>query len=224
MMTTEEFLAHWQKVVPAGLLVHPDDAPALKSENHYLALDTLVGPFMGPVRTASVILLTLNGGVSGIEAIIAKEEEEREWFRRNLGGDEPLPDFSRNPGGQKWLARILKQFDLSRDTAANRVAFVNLIPYRSREGAKDAHIVKALPSSRLALSWIHRTIIPEAREGRRVLVCLRSPQDWGLSSPRERGILLGESFFIPKVNRGAIMLHGEFREKVKEAVRSALSR
>jgi hypothetical protein len=64
MVTTEDFLQFWAKAIP-NLQIHPDDAEALRHNRHSLALDTLVGPFMGPVRTAPVVLLTLNGGLMG---------------------------------------------------------------------------------------------------------------------------------------------------------------
>src|SRR6516225_4584642 len=53
---------------------------------------TLVGPFMGPVRTAPVVLLTLNPGFSTGEAREAAQiPAARESMANNLGGDAPLP-------------------------------------------------------------------------------------------------------------------------------------
>jgi hypothetical protein len=77
MVTTDEFLRFWAKAI-ASLQIHPDDAEALKSNRHALTLDTLVGPFMGPVRTAPVVLLTLNPGFSGVEQGEAKMQAVRE--------------------------------------------------------------------------------------------------------------------------------------------------
>jgi hypothetical protein len=89
------------------------------------------------VRTAPVVLLTLNGGINGVERDEAKIPHERELMARNLGGDAPLPTFASNPGGREWTERRLAQFGLSYEVASLKVAFINLIPYHSREGAKD---------------------------------------------------------------------------------------
>jgi hypothetical protein len=132
VVTTENFLRFWAKAIPS-LQIHPDDAHALNGNRHLLALDTLVGPFMGPVRTAPVVLLTLNGGFNGIERHEATIPAVREAMARNLHGDAPLPSFATNPLRREWTERRLAQFGLSYEAAASNVAFVNLIPYRSTE-------------------------------------------------------------------------------------------
>src|SRR5262249_38396980 len=104
MVTTEDFLKFWAKAV-LSLQIHPDDAAALKGNRHTLALDALVGPFMGPVRTAPVVLLTLNGGINGVERDEANNPAVRGLMARNLGGDAPLPTFATNPGGREWTER-----------------------------------------------------------------------------------------------------------------------
>ena len=213
MVTTEVFLRFWAKAIPS-LQIHPGDAMALKGNRHTLALDTLVGPFMGPVRTAPVILLTLNGGFSGVERDEAKTPAVRELMARNLRGDAPLPTFATNPAGRKWTESRLAQFGLSYAVASLKVAFVNLIPYRSREGAKDLHMIKRLESARLVRAWAHDTLFREAEAGKRVVVCLRSAGAWGLESDTQRGL----SLFTPRFTRAGFMLHGPMREKVSFAV------
>jgi hypothetical protein len=217
MFTTEDFLQFWAKAIPS-LQIHPDDAVALKANRHTLALDALVGPFMGPVRTAPVVLLTLNGGINGVERDEAKIPATRELMARNLAGDAPLPTFASNPGGREWTERRLAQFGLSYKVASLKVAFVNLIPYRSREGAKDLHMLERLESARLVRAWAHDTLFREAEVGKRVVVCLRSARAWGLELDTQRGL----SLFTPKFNRAGFMLHGPMREKVSIAVRRAV--
>jgi hypothetical protein len=48
-------------------------------------------------------------------------------------------------------------------TASSKVAFVNLIPYRSREGANDMHMHKhkRLESSRMVRAWACDILFPE---------------------------------------------------------------
>jgi hypothetical protein len=217
IVTTEDFLWFWAKALPS-LQIHPDDAEALKSNRHTLALDTLVGPFMGPVRTAPVVLLTLNPGFSGVEQGEAKTLAVRELMAQNLGGDAPLPPFTYNPKGREWTERRHTQFGLSYEAASSKVAFVNLIPYRSKEGAKDMHMVERLESIRLVRAWTQEALFPEAEAGERVVVCLRSARAWGLEPDTQRGL----SLFTPKFNRAGFMLHGPMREKVGFAVRRAV--
>ena len=173
---------------------------------------------MGPVRTAPVVLLTLNGGLNGVEWDEAKIPAVRELMAQNLGGDVPLPTFATNPAGRAWTERRLAQFGLSYEVASTQVAFVNLIPYRSREGAKDSRMIERLESARLVRAWARDTLFREAEAGKRVVVCLRSARNWGLEPDTQRGV----SLFTPRFNRAGFMLHGRMREKVCFAVQRAV--
>jgi hypothetical protein len=163
-------------------------------------------------------LLTLNGGFNGIERHEAAIPAVREAMARNLYGDAPLPSFATNMKGREWTERRLGQFGLSYEVAASKVAFVNLIPYRSTEGAKDMHMTERLESVRLVRAWARDTLFPETEAGKRVVVCLRSARAWGLDPDTQRG----QALFAPKFNRAGYMLHGPMREKVGLAVRRAV--
>src|SRR5262249_34503233 len=170
MVTTEDFLRFWEKVKPS-LHIHPDDAMALKSHRHALELGALVGPFMGPVRSAPVVLLTLNGGFNGAEIAEAKVQSARDEMAYNLGGNAPLPTFATNPKGRVWAEARLRQFGLNYQNAGSKVAFINLIPYRSSEGSKDKkRMIPHLASSRIVLAWACDTLFREAESGKRVVV------------------------------------------------------
>jgi hypothetical protein len=216
MVTTEDFLQFWAKAIPS-LHVHPEDAATLAANGHSLKLNTLVGPFMGPVRTAPVVLLTLNpGSSSGTEEREAQVPSEREWMAHNLGGDAPQP-FANHPGWRKWATRRLRQFGLRYEAAAPRVAVIRLIPYRSRYGAEDMRMADRLESSRVARAWARDTLFREAEAGKRVVVCLRSARAWGLEPDTRCGQL-----FVPKFNRAGFMHHGPVREEIGVAVRRAV--
>src|SRR5262249_22205335 len=138
----------------------------------------------------------------------------------NLGGNAPLPTFATNPKGRVWAEARLRQFGLNYQNAGSKVAFINLIPYRSSEGSKDKkRMIPHLASSRIVLAWACDTLFREAESGKRVVVCLRSAKDWGLDPAiPERGLL-----FTPKVNpRSGYLVHGAVREKVCLAVRRAV--
>jgi hypothetical protein len=219
VITTDTFLHFWAKSIPS-LQVHPDDAAVLRMNSHSFELDALIGPWMGPIQTAPVVLLTLNGGLvgNGEEARAARLPAARAAMVRNLGGEAPLPDWEGNPAGRAWTERRLAQFGLSYDAAASKVAFVNLIPYRSIEGAKDMHMADRLASAKLVRAWAHDTLFPEAEAGKRIVVCLRSTRAWGLEPDSQRG----QALFAPQFTRSGFMVHGPVREAIGLAVRRAV--
>jgi hypothetical protein len=215
MITTDDLLRFWAKAA-SDLQRHPDDVAALAASRHLFALDTLVTPWTGPIRTASVVLLALNPGLTetGVaERREAQMPEGRAVMAQNLGGDAPLPSFATSRG---WTERRLKQFGLSYAAAAIKVVFVNLMPYRSREGAKDHHMLGRLTSVRMVRAWARDTLFREARAGQRVVICLRSARDWGLEPNTQEGAAL----FAPRFTRSGYIFHAD-REKVGGAVRRA---
>jgi hypothetical protein len=205
MITTNDILQFWTRAT--DLQVHPDDSVALNTHTHNFELRCLVGPWWGPIRTAPIVLLFLNPklGNNGAEINEAQTPAMREKIIANLRGDAPLPDFE-NWTGRKWAESHLKQFGLSYRAAASKVAFVNLMPYRSTEGTKDRHMIKHLTSARLILAWARDTLFREADLGERVVVCLRSNQDWGRTRKANRG---GYTFL-------------DKREEIGKAVRRAV--
>jgi hypothetical protein len=219
LITTEDLVQFWSKAIPS-LQVHPEDAATLNANRHALALDALVGPWMGPIRTAPVVLLTLNGGLAGTgeEARAARMPAARESAVNTLSGDAPLPDWVGNPAGRVWTQSRLAQFGLSYAAAATKVAFVNLIPYRSKDGAFDKHMINRLESCRMVWAWARDTLFPAAEAGERIVVCLRSARDWGLEPASQRG----KSLFSPKFTRSGYMHHGAVREIVGTVVRRAV--
>jgi hypothetical protein len=220
MVSTSEFLDFFSKAIPS-LQVHPDDEPILKANGHQFHTDTLIGQWMGPVRTAPVVILTLNGCVvgNGEEAAAARMPAARASMAHNLTGDALLPNWEGNPAGRVWTTARLAQFDLSYEEAADKVAFVNLIAYRSKSGSTDMRMADKLPTSLMVRAWMRDTVFPQARAGERAVVCLYSHRHWGLTP----GVHEGVSLFAPRCNRQAFMLHSE-RAPIVEAVHQAVFR
>jgi hypothetical protein len=218
--TTERLLQHWAKATPDHLHIHPDDADALRSNSHGFELRVGVGAWMGPIRSAPVVLLYLNGGLSDPEQVIraSQDTETREETIRTLHGSAPLFSFKTDPGGRKWTTARLGQFGVTYDSAASKVAFVNLMPYKSRNGSENEHMIQRLKSSCLVRQWANDTLFPEARRGERVVVCMRSATQWGLQTGTT-GTKYGESLYAPKTNRSGFMHHGPMREEITKAVR-----
>jgi hypothetical protein len=217
--TTERLLEHWAKATPDHLHIHPDDSDALRSNNHQFELGALVGPWMGPLRTASVVLLYLNPRIhpanTGEEVKSAQNSETREEMIRTLHGSAPLFSFKTNPKGLEWTTARLGQFVITYEAASSKVAFLNLMPYRSTDGSEDARMIKLLKSSRLMLEWANDTLFPEARAGKRIVVCLRSARLWNLQT----GTREGEALYAPRVTRGGFMHRGSMRDEIAKAVR-----
>jgi hypothetical protein len=90
------------------------------------------------------------------------------------------------------------------------------MPYRSREGAQDKHMIAKLASVRAMRAWARLTLFPAARAGERVVVCLRSVRDWMLT-PNSRE---GEALFAPQVTRSGFIFHSD-RDAIVAAVRAA---
>ncbi len=129
-----------------------------------------------------------------------------------------MPSFAANPLGRQWTEGKLGQFGLSYLAAATKVAVLNLMAYRSREGAKDKHMLDRLASSRIVRAWARDTLFREAETGKRIVVCLRSARAWGMAPDTHRGV----SLFTPEFARSGFMHHGPMREKVGLAVRRAV--
>jgi hypothetical protein len=216
-ITTERFLEFWSKVTD-DLCVHPDDAAVLRDNRHRFETNTMVGPFMGKVKTAPVVFLTLNPGSSGVESDEAQTPSVREGTKRILGGDAPLPSFETNPEGRKWTQRILTQFGVRYESAVDRVAFINFVPYRSK-GFTDHKLITRLHSVSMVRRWTEDTLFREARGGERIVVCIVAHERWGL----QPGTTQGVSLFSPQcVPRQYILIHGPDREKIGQLIRRAV--
>jgi hypothetical protein len=72
----------------------------------------------------------------------------------------------------------------------------------------------------MTLSWAQTVLFPEAEEGKRIVVCLRSSAYWGLG----RTTKSGKSLYVPKCTRGGMMHLGGDRNEIVSAVKRAILR
>jgi hypothetical protein len=190
-VTSADLVQFWAQC--DNLQAHPADAAMLQSRTHNFGRDPIIGPWMGPIHTAPVVLLTLNGSLAGTgeEAAAMKVQSAREEMARTLQGRAPLYSFQYNPAGRIWTDKRLGAFGLTYQIAADKVAFINLMAYKSRNGADDLYKygMDALPSTQYLLRWTRDTLFPEAEAGKRVVVCLMSAIRWGLTPGQRRGSL-----------------------------------
>lgn len=201
---------------------HPADHEVLSRVEHNFDLRCLPGCFMGPLRTAPVVLLYLSPGVSGRHGHReAKTRAGRARRRRVWRGEEPLPGPNVSEGAWRWWTSRTKLFGEDWLDLQTELAVLNIgaYSYRSKTFA-DAPLLAALPSSRASIDWAQHVLFPEAVAGKRVVVCLRAARFWGL----QEGKRYGRALFVPPVTRGGYMKHHPMRAAVVRAAKAALAR
>lgn len=212
---SQDIFQFWSEI-PDDAFEHPADRLVLQRVEHNFATDCLPGAYNGKLRTSAVVLLFLSPGLDpGDPAHCANEKGRRYYADRRTGGCD-LPGEEDHPSAYKWLNRVIGQFGISYEQARSTVATLNIGAYKSAK-FDDWPMLAALPSSRVCLDWAQSVLFPQAEAGERVVVCLRSPKYWGLGNDEGVG-----SLFSPPCTRGAIMLHGDMRDRVTNAVQRAV--
>jgi hypothetical protein len=196
---------------------HPDDKSVFERVGHHFELDCLPTSFMGPLRSAPVVLLFLSLGYTKFDSVHARSPVGQQYYRSQRSGDAPLPSANDHEPAHEWWTRIVRQFDIDLARAATSFAVLNLGAYHS-EKFHDHHMLTALPSSRVALDWAHYVLFPAAQAGSRVVICLRASRLWGLGA----GEQYGQSLFSPRCTPDGKMHKGALREKIRRAVQAEL--
>jgi hypothetical protein len=178
-------------------------------------LGLLPQPYAGDPASASVVILSLNPGLSPADyfgefrvpefrrALLANLRQRRESSAfPNLWLD---PLFSWHSGFKYWHEKLRKVIDrlaerhsVARSEAlrlvSGRVASLELYPYHSARFDMPSSLAQQLWSAKLARSFAHDVLLPRVRSGKAIIVITRHASAWGLS-PR-RGIIVygrGES-------------------------------
>jgi len=211
----EDIFDFWSGL-PDDIRQHPQDEAVLARVRHGFQLDCLPGPFQGRLRDAPVVLLFLSSGFREEDVAHGVSAAGQGYFGRSRSGLCSLPSTEEHEGGVLWARKIIRQFGIDYSYGRSKFAYLNICPYRSRS-FNDWHMLSALPSCRVALDWAQTVLFPQARDRKRVAICLRSARYWGL----EPGSSPAGHLFAPKVQRSGTMLHGEMREEICRLVRSA---
>jgi hypothetical protein len=135
-------------------------------------------------------------------------------------GGQQLPGPEDHPAGWRWWKSRTSCFDENWESLRNKVAILNIGAYHSRSFG-DRPLLAALPSSRASIEWAQTVLFPRALRGERVVVCLRSPQFWGLD-PGKDGKRYGKSLYAPLVTRGGHMCEGHWKDEIIRKVRTAI--
>lgn len=201
----------WSEIDPADT-VHPADRKVLSRADHGFDLNCLPAAFMGPLRTAPIVLLYLSFGFNDFDHKEARTATGRARYARMRKGYEPLVGPDEHPSGQRWWSARTSVFG-EWERMRHQVAVLNIGAYHSRTFA-DPGLLAGLPSSRVSLDWAQSVLFDQAEAGQRVVICLRAAKFWGLTPGRK----YGRSLYAPSVTRSGHMLHSDpMREAVIRA-------
>ena len=203
----------WEQIAPDARTHPADDSVLGRMPSHGFEVEhALPGCFMGPLRTAPIVLLFLSPGLDDGDmptpALI-------NWHVRNRSGLEPLISKEVHAPAYRWWTQR-SQFLGTADELADKLAVLNIGAYHSKT-FNDHGLLAALPSSRASLDWAQNVLFPDAESGKRVVICLRAAKYWGLES----GVKYPGTLFAPKVTRGGHTLK-EGRDEIVAAVQKIL--
>jgi hypothetical protein len=198
----------WGVIAPSER-VHPADRDMLNRVDHAFNLDCLPTCFMGPLRTAPVVLLFLSPGFHDEDLLEATSEPGQSRYMELRRGLQPLPGPEEHGPAWRWWVSRTRCFGKKWGNLRTKIAVLNIGAYHSRTFI-DAPLLAALPSSRASLEWAQTVLFPQAIAGDRAVVCLRSSRFWGLAEGRQYGC----SLYAPEVTRGGHMCNGSMRETI----------
>lgn len=207
----------WSRIGPRET-IHPADAPIfsrLKGQ-HAFDLKCLPLGYSGPLQNARVVLLFLSPGLSPSDRVYAKRAEWQAIYATQRTG---LADLLTHPcaSGYRWRkSRLAFLGDWER--SLDKIAIFNIGAYHSNDFT-DHDVLASLPSSRAALDWAQSVLFPEAEAGKRVVICMRAANYWGLRA----GQRYGASLFAPMTTRGGHMAKGLLRERIVKVAQEALA-
>lgn len=212
---SRDIFQFWSEI-PDDACEHPADRQVLQHIKHNFAPDCLPQAYRGRLRTAPVVLLFLSPGLDPDDPAHCADGKGRRYYAGQRTGECDLPEEKDHPSAYRWLSKIVRQFGINYEQALSTVATLNIGAYKSVK-FDDWPMLAALPSSRVCLDWAQSVLFPQAEAGERVVVCLRSPKYWGLGKDEGVG-----SLYCPPCTRGAIMLRGDMRDRVTNAVKDAV--
>lgn len=208
--------------------VHPADLELVDElfDRHRATLCTFPSPFLGPLKTAKVVLAYAGpGDTDEGEANDRTDALDRKWVDQRLAsfdGETPIDPVMLHGAAWNWMeSRLASVLGESPGTCLNRfkssVALVDLTAYRGRNVTWAE--LAFLETTQAMRAWARRVLFAEARREERVVIVMRAHVWWGLKPPSwSKGLL-----FCPAVNRSGYMLRDcEVGKAAKQAARGIL--
>jgi hypothetical protein len=183
-----------------------------------LHLGLVPRPFNGRIDSAPIVLLCLNPGLSPVDYFAEYRWGLRELLMANLRGRPVMPwfdpDYSWHPGFRYWQTRFGRTVDVLADRfqrsrletlhfLQKKIAILQLVPYHSASFGLPRSLWEKLHSVQLARSFVADHLIPRARAGEALVVCLRASKKWGVQ--KKRGVIVYDT---PGAVRGAYLHPG----------------
>jgi hypothetical protein len=154
--------------------VHPYDRETLEKWPHTLRTEFPAPAFVGDIRSARVFVLYANGGYDPVGTRKEFEKITAEEYRSRLRNPVPC-DGKTSPFFQKGrLGQWLRE---------GKAAVVNAMAYRSPKISKEPEnrdIAEKLRSVQFHRNWLHSHLLPEAADGK-VMVIVHRPRLWKLN-------------------------------------------
>jgi hypothetical protein len=181
LVATEEFrermrltdiIEYWksQRKNAQGKWTHPDDDHVLSNVRHSFNLDYPLGPFIGDLPKATVIVLGANGGFN--EGRTPIEFGRKGWHEEYL-------ERMQHPSNHDW--RVVDDYYRARNyyglLGQRQLVLVNACAYRSPSISNEPEnrsIIAKLPSAQFTRRWLMEAVLPMASRGQRLVVVKRS--------------------------------------------------
>jgi hypothetical protein len=179
-MSTDIF-DFWSKIGPRAQ-IHPSDDEYFKKPTIFepdMKKGALPGAFMGPLRSARVVLLATNAGVWNFDMTADRKKKIADWHVETRKGNEPLPCIDINPETYGWWTQKAVLFAPGRSPQElrSKMAFLSVVAYHSKKFDGGEWSVE-LPSSRVSVEWANDVLFERARKKECVVVCAQARKHW----------------------------------------------
>jgi len=203
--------------VSSNAKVHPADRFVMDRVKSKFNLDCLPLCFIGPLKTARIVLLYLSPGLSELDSAGASDKDHQDYVMSQRSGTACLPGKKEHEDAWRWWTTRASPFG-HWEELRDRLAILDIGAYHSRN-FKDHPFLVSLPSSRRTLDWAQNELFPAAVDRRRLVVCMRAHRYWGLEPEYVDGYLFGANTV-----RSGFMKKDKVRDQVLVAAREILAR
>lgn len=158
---------HWRGLTRT---IHPEDEPFFASVEHSFNLDWPPPAYIGDVISAPFVLLMMNGGFHPrLTPAEFPDLASVEQYRAMLHNPRALDPSSISP--------YYRAGNYEKHIASGRLALVNAVAYRSGKLSAEklnCRLAKRLPSTLKHQQWLREELIPQALEGKRIIIAHRN--------------------------------------------------
>lgn len=183
-MIAQEIMDMWRGVAQSKSFAHPLDKHVLSQSTARFPPGRVPEPWFGNPAKASIFILTLNPGHGKNDVNHGVKTHEFFWsmMAGNAGYGDYLSNISKN--GLNWGRRNYGDF---LEHSMSSICNLRLVAYpscnKAAMGNVSADPAGLLPTAKRMYDFVHGSLVPAAREGRCLLLVMRSPNDWGFRRP-----------------------------------------